>query len=647
MDAVSGENEQPPSQADILIEIANSAELFHTPDMTGYADIDVDGHRETWPIRSRGFKSWLTRQFFEATEDAPNSEAMTTALNKIEASAHFDASERAVYIRVGEHDGKVYLDLCDQTWRAVEIDTAGWRVVESPPVRFRRTSGMLQLPLPLKGGSINELRPFLNISSDADFVLTVSWILAGLNPSGPFPVLGLAGEQGTAKSFLSRVLRGIVDPNTAPLRALPREDRDLFIAATNTYILVFDNVSTLSFWISDTLCRLATGGGFSTRQRHTDQDEILFDASRPIILNGIEDFITRPDLADRSLLLTLLPISKKKRKFERKLKVEFAAAHPRILGVLLGAVSTGLKNLPTTELSEVPRMADFALWISACEPALWEEGTFWKAYKGNLDTAIHNIIEADPVAVAVRKLMDEKSEWSGTATQLLDDLSDEIGERVAKSKEWPTSPRALSGRLRRSATFLRKAGLEISSSRDNLGRKITITHISPDAESEDTGSFASPSSQSSQPNEANGLDRDANQNICVAEPAICVTSGDGDATVTQKNSVASPSNQLKTKGDDASDGHDAKLGAGTNHEKKRNFEPPGTVASAPLMITVAMRAGLHDLGLTDDEIRNLTPLEAWKRLQAAGMGPRAASPNPHPSLSIEDIIAITEGTSKP
>jgi hypothetical protein len=117
LDAVSDENEQPPSQADILNEIANSAELFHTPDMTGYADIDINGHRETWPVRSRGFRRWLIRQFLEATEDAPNSEAMTTALNKIEASAHFDAPERAVYIRVGEQDGKVYLDLCDQTIR--------------------------------------------------------------------------------------------------------------------------------------------------------------------------------------------------------------------------------------------------------------------------------------------------------------------------------------------------------------------------------------------------------------------------------------------------------------------------------------------------------------------------------------------------
>lgn len=61
-------------------------------------------------------------------------------------------------------------------------------------------------------------------------------------------------------------------------------------------------------WISDTLCRLATGGGFAVRRLYSDMDEVLFDAARPVILNGIEDIVTRPDLADRAVFLTLEPI---------------------------------------------------------------------------------------------------------------------------------------------------------------------------------------------------------------------------------------------------------------------------------------------------------------------------------------------------
>ncbi len=171
----------------------------------------------------------------------------------------------------------------------------------------------------------------------------------------------MSGEQGSAKSTFSAILRALLDPNTAPLRALPREDRDLFIAASNGHVLAFDNVSGLPAWISDTLCRLATGGGFAVRQLYSDQDEVLFDAARPVILNGIEDIVTRPDLADRAVFLTLEPIPEERRRPEQELWAAFEAERPRILGVLLDAVAKGLAELPRTKLDRLPRMADFAL----------------------------------------------------------------------------------------------------------------------------------------------------------------------------------------------------------------------------------------------------------------------------------------------
>jgi hypothetical protein len=125
-----------------LIGLAQSAELFHSPDRTGFADLDIDGHRETWPIRSKGFRRWLARRFYDATQGAPSSEALASALNVVEAKAHFDAPEREVYVRVGALDERLYLDLGEKKWRAVEIDVTGWRVIDNPPVRFRRAAGM-------------------------------------------------------------------------------------------------------------------------------------------------------------------------------------------------------------------------------------------------------------------------------------------------------------------------------------------------------------------------------------------------------------------------------------------------------------------------------------------------------------------------
>jgi hypothetical protein len=363
-DAIAEENGDTggrgPTQADILIGLAQTAELFHTADGSGFADLDINGHRETWPIRGKGFRRWLARRFFEETGGAPSSEALQSALNVIEAKAHFDAPERQVHIRVGGLDGRLYLDLGDETWRAVEMDAAGWRVIDNPPVRFRRASGMKPMPIPVRGGSIETLRSFLNVQTDADFALVVAWALACLRNRGPYPVIVLSGEQGSAKSTFSAILRSLLDPNTAPLRALPREDRDLFIAASNGHVLAFDNVSGLPAWISDTLCRLATGGGFAVRQLYSDQDEVLFDAARPVILNGIEDIVKRPDLADRAVFLTLEPIPEERRRPEQELWAAFEAERPRLLGVLLDAVAKGLAELPRTKLDKLPRMADFA-----------------------------------------------------------------------------------------------------------------------------------------------------------------------------------------------------------------------------------------------------------------------------------------------
>lgn len=558
----SGDGGRGPTQADILIDLAGAAELFHSADGTALADILINEHRETWPVRTKGFRRWLARQFFEQTGGAPSSEALQSALNVIEAKAHFDGPEWPVFIRVGGLDGRLYLDLGDEAWRAVEIDATGWRIIDKPPVRFRRAAGMQPLAVPMPGGSVETLHAFLNVQSDQDFVLVVAWALAVLRNKGPYPALVLSGEQGSAKSTFSAILRALLDPNTAPLRALPREDRDLFIAASNGHVLAFDNVSGLPAWISDTLCRLATGGGFAVRQLYTDQDEVLFDAARPVILNGIEDIVTRPDLADRAVFLTLEPIPEERRRPEAELWAAFEAERGRILGVLLDAVVEGLKRLPDTRLPKLPRMADFALWASACETAIWPAGTFWSAYCGNRDEAVEGVIDADPVAAAVRAVMLERTEWTGTASDLLGALGEAAGERIAKSKTWPDSPRALSGRLRRAATFLRKIGIEVSFEREGRARTRVIRITAAGAESVPERGGAQPSAPSAP---SAPRPKSVPENGFVA-PAARTIADDADGCAHGK--VASVrGNPLKSNCRDDADGADANRAAHSEPEK--------------------------------------------------------------------------------
>ena len=551
-----GECSRRPTQTDILLELAQAADLFHSRDGTSFADVDVNGHRETWPLRAKGFRRWLARAYFEETRGAPSTEALQAALNVLEARAHFDAPERAVYVRVGGLDDRLYLDLGDETWRVVEIDAGGWRVIDDPPVRFRRAAGMQPLPMPMPGGSIERLRPFLNVKTDADFVLAIAWLLAAMRNRGPYPVLVLSGEQGSAKSTFAAILRAMLDPNTAPLRALPREDRDLFIAATNGHVLAFDNVSGLPAWISDTLCRLATGGGFAVRQLYTDLDEVLFDACRPVILNGIEDIVTRPDLADRGLFQTADPIPEERRRPEKELWAAFETERPRILGALLDAVVHGLKRLPETQLEKLPRMADFALWATACETALWPAGAFWSAYCGNRDEAVDSVIDADPISAAVRSVMVARTVWTGTASDLLGALAEVAGERLAKSKTWPDSPRALSGRLRRAATFLRTIGIQISFEREGRARTrtIVITATPSQFAPENAGRRPSASSASS----ATKSNSDPTNGFSDPRPRTVATDADGPADSGSPDGAPTVrANPLDSAGGNGADGADA------------------------------------------------------------------------------------------
>jgi hypothetical protein len=492
-----GREDKRVKQAELIIRLAReNAELFHTADGAAFADVRVGNHRETWAVRSRGFKLWLTREYYKASNGAPNSDAMQCALNVLEANARFDGSEHQVSVRIAGIEGKIYLDLGSEDWSAVEVDAAGWRVVADPPVRFRRSKGMLPLPLPKSGGDISALRPFLNLKDDADFALVVTWLLGALRNRGPYPVLVLSGEQGTAKSTLTRVLRSLVDPNSAPLRSLPRNDRDLFISANNGYALAFDNVSKLPPWLSDSLARLATGGGFGTRELYTNGEESLFEAMRPIILNGIEDFVTRGDLADRAVVLTLRGIPDNARRDEETFWAEFNEAASLILGALLDAVAYGLKRLPDIELDRPPRMADFAKWAVACEGKLpWDVGTFMKAYGGNRAELVETVLEADAVAMAIRGLLTRRAIWEGTASGLLNAVNATVAENTRKAKEWPKTPRGMSGALRRAAPNLRKLGytVEFDKRETNRERARVISLAAPIKPSQEPSAPSAPS----------------------------------------------------------------------------------------------------------------------------------------------------------
>ena len=297
-------------------------ELFRSPDGDAFVDVQVDGHRETHPVTSQQFRHWFALHLFDLTDEAPTATELKRRIELLQAkAAQQEMPVREVYVRIAFAEHRIYIDLADSNWSVIEIATDGWRVVQSPRVRFVRTPDMLALPMPQSGGSIETLQNLLNVRDDDHFVLVIAWLLNALRGNGQHPILAQSGGEGTAKTTRTLILQALIDPNCIPLGGLPRSQRELRTRSRHRYLQVFDNISDLSVPMSNALCRLATGFG-----------------SRPIILNGIEDVVRRPDLTDRCVFIDCDPIADEQRRPEAELWAEFEKIHAQVFGVLLDAL---------------------------------------------------------------------------------------------------------------------------------------------------------------------------------------------------------------------------------------------------------------------------------------------------------------------
>ena len=295
-----------------LFRIAGFARYFRSGEGRFHARVAISGRQEVLGLRSATFRDWLVGEYVREHRKVPSQRSVVRVLQVLEGKVRFEADTPGVFVRVGgepQNEGATgYLDLGDSRGQAVKICASGWSIVDGSSVNFKRPQGFLPLPLPSRDGSIELLRAFVNLN-EVDFRLLIGWMAAAIRPAGPYPILIVHGEQGSAKSTLVRVVRQLIDPQAAGLLAEPRSTRDLMVTAVNGWLLAYDNVSVLPSWLSDSLCRLASGGGFAARALFSNDERNVIHAQRPIILNGIDEFVNKGDLADRGVFLQLPAIA--------------------------------------------------------------------------------------------------------------------------------------------------------------------------------------------------------------------------------------------------------------------------------------------------------------------------------------------------
>ena len=457
-----------PSAATIMVNLAkrNGTEFWHTPNRELYITINNGSHKENYPIRSKAVKLWLGSLHYNQKHKAPGAGAIEDATTILESIALYEGAEHEIYVRVGPFEGKIYIDMGDKAWRAIEVTANGWEIIAEPPIRFFRPWNMLPLPTPAKGGNWDDLRKLANVVGDINWILSIAWLVQGFWPAGPYAFLDLGGEQGSGKSLFQLMLKRVFDPSATELRRPPRDEGDLMIAARNERAPSFDNLSGMPEHLSDGFCCLSTGMVFAKRALYTNGEEVAYSARRPCIFNGIDTLTTKGDLLDRTIIVDLPKISEKDRKLEKKIMAEFNRIRPGILGLLLDATATGLRREAEIVTEDLPRMADFCTWVIACEPSLpWKEGEFMAAYKSARKNAYATLVEGDQVAgavyaMALRNAQSGKNEFKGTMSELLDILTIALHTEYPP-KGWPRTPNALSNRISRTAPALRSQGVEI------------------------------------------------------------------------------------------------------------------------------------------------------------------------------------------
>jgi hypothetical protein len=459
-----------PRARDLLPGFLESVELWCDRRGAAFATIDVAGHRENHSVTSRGFRAWLTMQVYRETGAALSASGLADALRLAEARALAEGRQHETFRRWGLFAGKIYCDLGGPDWRAVEIDPAGWRIARGAPCKFVRPPDCLPLPEPAAGAAQwGDLRRFLNFATDDACILNWAWLLDAARAfaeGGAYPLLSFHGPQGAGKTVAARRNVALIDPAESALRALPREERDLIVAAAHRHLLCFDNVSGLGAAWSDALCRLATGGAFGARTLHSDDQETIFAARRPVILTGIPNTIGRPDLAERAISIELAPLAGE-RATDAALDAAFADALPGLLGLLMDGISSAQRCYDSTHVENLPRMADACRWAEAGAIGLGiEPGRIADAWRANRAGADADVVESDEVAGAVRALLAAWSEPTvkKSPAELARLLAEQVPERTIKSPFWPKTASAMGTHLRRIAPALRVAwGIAITS----------------------------------------------------------------------------------------------------------------------------------------------------------------------------------------
>ena len=473
---------------EIVDSVVRENALFYDQYKTPYIAVGGKGSA-LFDIESKEFKRWIGNDTYRRQGTILKGTQLKNIVDALQGIALFSGKgEIKLEPRVQYIDGVIWYDLGGS---AVRIDKKGWEIIEDPPILFHSHPHQEKQVIPERGGDVQSLRQFVNMQSDYDWILFLTFAIASFIPDFPKPTLILNGVQGSGKSTPMKMLKRLIDPSILLSCGAPKSSDELARMASKHILLLFDNLSKIPGKVSDDLCRLITGDAFVTRTFYTNNGDTIFRSKRAIMMNGIVPFIQRADLLDRAIILDLKPIKKMDRMPEDELWAKFDAERPKILGAIFTILSGALEWKPRIQTHELPRMGDFAKWGYAINAAIGEttgeeygdglaQANFWSAYTRNEEHRTEEALLANPVAVAAMQLVEEEEYWRGTATDFFDEFVNPIHSTkdrkyIKDSPMWPEDPVGVGRALVRAESNLAAVNIKVEHYRENNQRKIWIS----------------------------------------------------------------------------------------------------------------------------------------------------------------------------
>lgn len=386
-----------------------------------FALIENNGHFETIDLSNSKTKSWLRFAYYEYAGKNHSEEMYSNVLQLIKAEAiHGGASRETVYNRIAMFHDSLYYDLTTPDWLALKVTKDSVTVIPltlTTPI-FIRTQSQKEQFMPIFGNNqaLSDLVSLIRIPTQDIQIFKVHLISLFLE-GFPIPIISVIGEHGSIKSTISKSIKQLVDPSGAQTISLSTNSENLILSFHNRYCVCFDNVSKIDQVISDILCKAVTGDGNAKRKLYTDSDEVIYDYKRKIILNGIAPNLEFPDLVDRNITYTTEKISENERITETEFKAKLDKLIPHVLGQIFQTLSGAMMIYDSvkSELKQLPRMADFAIWGECISRVLgYEPFSFTNSYKDKIQSHSLDIVESYPIISIVDDLLKDREHYENT-----------------------------------------------------------------------------------------------------------------------------------------------------------------------------------------------------------------------------------------